>query len=67
MAQEEPGFTNGFSEPMIQLDPKSTILVIQHKFNTWDKANTSKSHSDLSLKDFIRDPVDVRFYKKLGA
>ena len=67
MAQEEPGFTNGFAEPMVQLDPKSTILVMQHKFNTWDKSNTTQSPSDLSLKDFMRDQADIRFYKKLGA
>ena len=66
LAQEEPGFTNGFAEPMIQLDPKSTILVMQHRLNTWDKANTSQTPSNLTLKDFMRDPVDIRFYKKLG-
>jgi len=67
LAQEEPGFTNGFAEPMVQLDPKSTILVMQHQFNTWDKKNTSQSQSNLSLKDFMRDPNDIRFYKKLGS
>jgi glycosyltransferase involved in cell wall biosynthesis len=65
-AQEEPGFTNGFTEPMVQLDPKSTILVMQHKFNTWDKSRTSQGASNLSIKDFMRDQADIRFYKKLG-
>jgi glycosyltransferase involved in cell wall biosynthesis len=66
LAQEEPGFTNGFAEPMIQLDPKSTILVMQHRFNTWDKANTTQAASNLTLKDFMRDAADVRFYKKIN-
>jgi glycosyltransferase involved in cell wall biosynthesis len=66
LAQEEPGFTNGFAEPMIQLDPKSTILVMQHRFNTWDKTNTTQKRSNLTLKDFIRDAADIRFYKKLS-
>jgi glycosyltransferase involved in cell wall biosynthesis len=66
-AQEEPSFTNGFSSPMVQLNPKETILVMQHQFNTWDKTNTSQTSSGLKLKDFMRDPNDIRFYKKLGS
>ncbi len=65
-AQEEPSFTNGFTEPMIQLDSKSTVMLIQHKFNTWDKNKTTQGTSNLTIKDFMRDQADIRFYKKLG-
>jgi len=34
---EERSFTNGWSEPMIQLDPASTVLMICHDSNTFDK------------------------------
>lgn len=64
-AQEEPSFTNSFTAPMCQLDPKSTIVVIEHKLNTWDKSKTAKSPTKLKVKDFIRDINDRRFYKKL--
>jgi glycosyltransferase involved in cell wall biosynthesis len=62
-AQEEPGFTNGFSVPMIQLDPRMTILVIRHAQNTWDKSRTATNRSELKLKNFVRDTDDRRFYR----
>lgn len=34
---EERSFTNGWSEPMIQLEPASTVLMICHDSNTFDK------------------------------
>ena len=66
-AQEEPSFTNDFTSPMIQLDTKSTVLLMQHQSNTWDKNNTTQTSSGLKLKDFMRDPNDIRFYKNLGT
>jgi glycosyltransferase involved in cell wall biosynthesis len=65
-AQEEPSFTNGFIEPMAQLDPLSTILIIQHKFNTWDKSNTSTRPSKVKIHDIVKDHKDRRFYRKLN-
>jgi hypothetical protein len=35
---EETSFTNGFSEPMVQLDPGKTIVISGHATNTVDKA-----------------------------
>lgn len=34
---EEPSFTNNFKEPMIQLDPKQTIIASAHYYNTFNK------------------------------
>lgn len=65
-AQEEPGFTNSFTAPMCQLDPKSTIVVIEHNLNTWDKSKATDSPTNLKVKDFIRDIKDRRFYQKLA-
>ena len=62
-AQEEPGFTENFSVPMIQLDSRSTVLQIQHQRNTWDKNNTLVRPTNFKLKDFVRDINDRRFYR----
>ena len=34
---EERSFTNGWTEPMVQLNPKSTVLMTCHANNTFDK------------------------------
>ena len=34
---EEPSFTNTFQEPLIQLDPYSTVIVSSHNMNTFSK------------------------------
>jgi glycosyltransferase involved in cell wall biosynthesis len=34
---EERSFTNDWTEPMVQLDPKSTVLMTCHANNTFDK------------------------------
>jgi glycosyltransferase involved in cell wall biosynthesis len=65
--QEEPGFTENFSVPMKQLDPLSTMLVIQHRRNTWNKTNTSTRPTTLKLKQFVRDIDDRRFYRSKVA
>jgi glycosyltransferase involved in cell wall biosynthesis len=65
-AQEEPSFTDKFTAPMCQLEAKSSIVVIQHKLNTWDKSKTTKHPTGFKVKDFIRDINDRRFYKKLA-
>lgn len=62
-AQEEPAFTKGFTAPMVQLDPQSTILGIVHRANTWDKRETSLKPTTLKLKDFVRNMEDRRFYR----
>ena len=65
-AQEEPAFTNQFSESMTQLDPKKTMIAIWHKNNTYDKKATSKQITNLKLKDFNVDILSRRFYKKVN-
>ena len=63
--QEEPVFTKNFSEPMVQLNPLSTMLVMQHRNNTWDKANTTTKPTNHKLQDFIKSNDDRRFYRRL--
>ena len=67
LAQEEPLFTNNFTEPMVQLDPRLTMLVIQHQKNTWDKSKSSNKKINMRPQDFIKSQEDRRFYKKLFA
>jgi glycosyltransferase involved in cell wall biosynthesis len=67
LAQEEPQFTNNFTEPMVQLDPMLTMLVIQHQKNTWDKSQSSTKEINMKPQDFIKSIDDRRFYKKLFA
>jgi hypothetical protein len=67
LAQEEPQFTNNFTEPMVQLDPMLTMLVIQHQKNTWDKSKSSTKEINMKPQDFIKSIDDRRFYKKLFA
>lgn len=69
--RDEHAFTNGFTSPMVQLDPRLTIVCIQHRANTWDKTQTSMQPAPLALKDLIADKEALRFYryqlpKKLG-
>lgn len=65
MAQEEHLFTDGFSAPAVQLDPRSTVLGIIHSTNTWDKSKTVMREVPLRLKDFVRNIDDRRFYRNL--
>jgi len=67
LAQEEPLFTNNFTEPMVHLDPRLTMLVIQHQKNTWDKSKSSAKKINMKPQDFIKSQEDRRFYKKLFA
>lgn len=69
--RDEHAFTRGFTQPMVQLDPRLTMLCIQHQANTWNKAQTTSRPADMSLKDFVKDKDALRFYryqlpKKLG-
>ncbi len=56
---EEASFLNNFTEPMIQLDPRKSILVMVHNTNTVAKdsirnGNPSAEKTTLSLKDWIK-------------
>ena len=41
---EEPSFTNNFTNPMVQLDPFSTVILSSHSSNTYSKKKFFISH-----------------------
>jgi len=65
---EERSFLNDFTEPMLQLDPFKTQLLMSHSENTFDK-KTIRSSSPMfkltkyKLDRFISDTNLVEFYK----
>jgi len=69
-AQEEPSFTNNFSEELVQLNIDKTILCISHDSNTYDKKkllNQSKEQNTFDLKKrFKNDKVYINFLKELS-
>jgi glycosyltransferase involved in cell wall biosynthesis len=46
---EEASFTNEFTEKMIPLDPKSTVIVSSHTANTFDKRNLIQNNPRFKL------------------
>ncbi len=64
---EETSFTNGFSEPLAQMDPFKTILCISHRRNTFDKSliKASGGACRTKLKDFVKDKELREFYTGL--
>lgn len=63
---EESSFTNNFKEPMNQLDPKKTILIIHHKLNTFNKNLSDKQNLSPYQKEyFIKYDEDLKFYENL--
>ena len=63
---EEQSFLEGYRYPMIQLDPKKTILVMCHGDNTVDKSSIQKKkETSYTLKDWIKDPFLLDFYTSL--
>lgn len=75
---EEVSFLNDYKFPMIQLDPKKTILVICHSDNTVDKNEIREEHksnpmskyklkeTNHKLKDFVKDKNIQEFYLNLA-
>lgn len=59
--RDEALFTENFSSPMIQLDPKSTMLCISHNANTYQK--NSQNETTLKLKDFVKCKNSLWFYR----
>ena len=65
---EEKEFLKNYSIPLIQLDPKQTILVFSHLHNTFDKnelllnKNELVKESNISLKTFIKNEELYNFY-----
>lgn len=68
--QEEPSFTNNFSEDLVQLNIDKTILCISHDSNTYDKKKLlvqSKEQNTFDLKKrFKNDKVYLNFLKELS-
>jgi glycosyltransferase involved in cell wall biosynthesis len=76
---EESSFLEEYRHPMIQLDPRKTILVICHSGNTVDKFKMRKEHlspeispalqmreAPVTLRDLVKDPLLYQFYLQLS-
>jgi len=65
---EEKSFLEDYKNSMIQLNPLTTMLVICHSENTFDKSVLIKEESNmikkvgLILEHFIKDPILRGFY-----
>jgi glycosyltransferase involved in cell wall biosynthesis len=66
---EEKVFLKDYTIPMIQLEPKKTILVFSHIHNTFDKKTLLKGgynkfmkKSDKTVDDFVIDKDHKQFY-----
>ena len=71
-AQEEPSFTNKFTEPMIQINnPQKINLAISHNSNSFDRRinlsndNPTVYMTRLKLRDIVRDKKALAFYRVL--
>ena len=69
---EETSFLENYTQPMIQLDSKDTILVICHTDNTVDKQKlrvslqqTKMRLSVYELADFVKEADLYQFYLSL--
>jgi glycosyltransferase involved in cell wall biosynthesis len=57
---EEASFTDDFTAPMVQLNPESTVLMMSHDFNTFNKRTLRSqpgryfTNTTLRLEDFIK-------------
>ena len=66
---EEKSFLENYKNPMIQLEPYKTMLVISHSENTFDKKkmrdieNQFVKKTNSKIKDFIKDTKLRDFYK----
>jgi len=65
---EEKQFLKNFRNPLLQMNPYKSILVIAHDNNTVDKYQFIKygKKTNLTLDDFKLTNVDKFFYLKLG-
>ena len=65
---EETSFLNFYKEPMIQLDPMKTMLVISHSENTYDKKKLRTQENPMfkltafKISNFIRNKQLRDFY-----
>jgi hypothetical protein len=62
---EEYSFTNGFTEPMIQLKAENCIIISSHTYNTVDKDHCINSdYVDIINKD-ITDMMPIDIFENL--
>lgn len=54
---EEKSFTKGFTQPMVQLNPKKCIIVSSHTMNTFDKRTLFIDGEKNSLFKKVKKPV----------
>jgi glycosyltransferase involved in cell wall biosynthesis len=66
---EEQSFLNNYTQPILQLNPKKTMLVMSHSENTFDKdrfrndtTNPFVKQTSLKLHDFVKDEALRIFY-----
>lgn len=66
---EEKEFLKSYSIPMIQLDPKQTILVFSHTQNTFDKKKLLEGGptpvskvSNKTVDDFVKEPDILKWF-----
>jgi glycosyltransferase involved in cell wall biosynthesis len=67
-AQEEPSFTNNFSNKMAQLDPMRTIVCLSHDTNTYDKHKLLKQQKvkiNLKINKMIKDKKYLEFINNI--
>lgn len=68
---EEKSFLDDYKNPMIQLDPTKTILVMCHSDNTFDKNNLRTSNNPMlkettmKLRDLVADKGLREFYSSM--
>lgn len=64
---EEGSFLNSYTTPIVQLDPRRVMLVMNHGDNTVDKVAMRKSHAaketQLTLSSFIASPSLRKAYE----
>ena len=69
---EEKSFLEGYKNPLVQLNPKTVMLVMSHSDNTFDKTelrtntNPLLVRTNLKMKDFIKDPELFNFFSTLS-
>jgi hypothetical protein len=69
---EEPAFLNDYTVPVVQLDPRDTIVVISHPYSTFDKRILLEQHAahpnpfihttSLSLQSLVKPDSLYQFY-----
>ena len=69
---EETSFTKKYTEPMVQLDPYSTVIISSHSFNTFSKKKFFIAHSNeipnmiekkisKSINEYIPNDILLRY------